>query len=316
MDGSEARPALLGAIGSTPVVQLRRLAGPDSGDVWIKLESANPTGSYKDRMALAMIEGAERSGQLQPGQPVVEYTGGSTGSSLAFVCAVKGYPLRIVTSDAFSPEKLETMRAFGAQLEIVPSPEGITADLLPRMMERAAEIVVEVDGYPTDQFNNTDMIDGYDELGSELARQLDGRLDAFCAYVGTAGHFLGVTRALRRTIPNVHRAVIEPAESPAISEGRAGTHHIEGGGVGFWPPLLTEDDFDEVFAIPEAEAFATAARAARVEGLLCGPSTGANIAVALRLAERLGPGARVATTNVDSGLKYLARGLELELGSQ
>jgi cysteine synthase A len=311
MDASEARPALLGAIGSTPVVQLRRLAGPESGEVWLKLESANPTGSYKDRMALAMIEGAERSGRLQPGQPVVEYTGGSTGSSLAFVCAVKGYPLRIVTSDAFSPEKLETMQAFGAQLEVIPSPHGITADLIPRMMERAAEIVVEVDGYPTDQFNNTDMIDGYDELGSELADQLDGRLDAFCAYVGTAGCFLGVTRALRRTNPHVHRAVIEPAESPAISEGRGGTHHIEGGGVGFWPPLLTADDFDEVFAVPEAEAFATAARAARVEGLLCGPSTGANIAVALRLAERLGPGARVATTNVDSGLKYLARGLEL-----
>jgi cysteine synthase A len=311
MDGSEARPALLGAIGSTPVVQLRRLAGPDTGEVWLKLESANPTGSYKDRMALAMIEGAERSGRLQPGQPVVEYTGGSTGSSLAFVCAVKDYPLRIVTSDAFSPEKLETMQAFGAELEIIPSPEGITADLIPRMMERAAEIVAEVDGYPTDQFNNTDMIDGYDELGSELADQLDGRLDAFCAYVGTAGHFLGVTRALRRTIPHVHRAVIEPGESPVISQGRAGTHHIEGGGVGFWPPLLTEDDFDEVFAVPEADAFATAARAARVEGLLCGPSTGANIAVALRLAERLGPGSRVATTNIDSGLKYLSRGLEL-----
>jgi cysteine synthase len=311
MDASEARPALLGAIGSTPVVELRRLAGPECGEVWLKLESANPTGSYKDRMALAMIEGAERSGRLQPGQPVVEYTGGSTGSSLAFVCAVKGYPLRIVTSDAFSPEKLETMQAFGARLDIIPSPEGITADLIPRMMERAAEIVVEVDGFPTDQFNNRDMIDGYDELGSELADQLDGRIDAFCAYVGTAGHFLGVTRALRRTIPHVHRAVIEPAESPAISEGRSGTHHIEGGGVGFWPPLLTEDDFDEVFAVPEAEAFATAARAARVEGLLCGPSTGANIAVALQLAERLGPGARVATTNVDSGLKYLARGLDL-----
>jgi cysteine synthase len=311
MDASEARPALLGAIGSTPVVQLRRLAGPDSGEVWLKLESANPTGSYKDRMALAMIEGAERSGRLQPGQPVVEYTGGSTGSSLAFVCAVKGYPLRIVTSDAFSPEKLETMQAFGAQLEIIPSPDGITADLIPRMMERAAEIVAEVDGYPTDQFNNRDMIGGYEELGSELAEQLDARLDAFCAYVGTAGHFLGVTRALRRTIPDVHRAVIEPAESPVISGGRAGTHHIEGGGVGFWPPLLAEDDFDEVFAVPEAEAFATAVRAARAEGLLCGPSTGANIAVALQLAERLGPGSRVATTNVDSGLKYLARGLEV-----
>ena len=311
VDGIDARPALLGAIGNTPIVRLRRLAGPDAGEIWLKLESANPTGSYKDRMALAMIEGAERSGRLQPGQRVVEYSGGSTGSSLAFVCAVKGYPLTIVTSDAFAPEKLQTMRAFGAKLDVIPSPDGITADLIPRLMQRAAEIVEEVDGFATDQFSNVDMIDGYGELGTELAEQLDHRLDAFCAYVGTAGCFLGVTRALRRTIPDVHRAVVEPAESPVLSEDRAGTHHIEGGGVGFWPPLLRLEDFDEVIAIPEAEAFATAARAARVEGLLCGPSTGANIAVALQLAERLGPGARVATTNVDSGLKYLERGLEL-----
>jgi cysteine synthase len=311
MDRTDARPALLGAIGKTPVVRLERLVGPEQAEVWLKLESANPTGSYKDRMALAMIEGAERSGRLEPGQTVVEYTGGSTGSSLAFVCAVKGYPLKIVTSDAFAPEKLSTMRAFGAELEVVPSPEGITADLLPQMIERTNEIVEETGAFPTDQFRNEDMIDGYMELGTELAEQLDGRLDAFCAYVGTAGCFLGATRALRRTILELHRAVVEPAESPVISKGRAGTHHIEGGGAGFWPPLLSREDFDEVFAVPEAEAFATAARAGQVEGLLCGPSTGANIVAALRLAQRLGPGARVATTNVDSGLKYLARGLEL-----
>jgi cysteine synthase A len=263
-------------------------------------------------MALAMIEGAERSGRLRSGQTVVEYTGGSTGSSLAFVCAVKGYPLRIVTSDAFAPEKLQTMRAFGAELDVVHSPEGITADLIPRLIERAAEVVEEVDGFATDQFRNEDMIDGYVELGVELADQLDGRADAFCSYVGTAGCFLGVTRALRRVLPDLHRAVVEPAESPVISEGRAGTHHIEGGGVGFWPPLLSRGDFDEVFAVPEAEAFAMAERAARVEGLLCGPSTGANIVVALELAERLGPESRVATLNVDSGLKYLTRGLELQ----
>lgn len=312
MSVSEARPALLGAIGKTPVVRLERLAGLDRGEVWLKLESANPTGSYKDRMALAMIEGAERSGRLRPGQTVVEYTGGSTGSSLAFVCAVKGYPLRIVTSDAFAPEKLQTMRAFGAELDVLPSPEGITADLIPRLVSRAAEVVEEVDGFATDQFRNEDMIDGYLELGTELVGQLEGRVDAFCSYVGTAGCFLGVTRALRQSVPDVHRAVVEPAESPVISAGRAGTHHIEGGGVGFWPPLLAREDFDEVFAVPEAEAFAMSRRAARVEGLLCGPSTGANIVVALELAERLGAGSRVATLNVDSGLKYLARGLELQ----
>jgi cysteine synthase A len=300
MDGNGTRGGLLGTIGRTPVVRLDRLAGPERAEIWLKLESANPTGSYKDRMALAMIEGAERSGRLAPGQTVVEYTGGSTGSSLAFVCALKGYPLRIVTSDAFAPE----------ELEIIPSPEGITPRLIPSLMERAAEIVGEIGAFATDQFNNEDMIAGYEALGVELAEQVGGRLDAYCGYVGTAGCFIGVTRALRREIPGLHRVVLEPAESPAISEGRAGTHHIEGGGVGFWPPLLTREDFDEVLAIPEAEAFATAERAARVEGLLCGPSAGANIAAALRLAERLGPGARVATTNVDSGLKYLARSVE------
>ena len=297
---------MLRAIGGTPVVRLERVAGADVAEVWIKLESANPTGSYKDRMALAMIEGAERSGRLRPGQTVVEYTGGSTGSSLAFVCALKGHPLRIVTSDAFAAEKLATMRAFGAELEVIASPAGITPDLIPSMMRRAAEIVEEVDGYATDQFNNTDMIDGYAELGRELLDQVDGRLDAFCSYVGTAGCFLGATRALRNGVPSIRRVVVEPAESPVISGGSPGTHHIEGGGAGFWPPLLTRDDFDEVFAVPEAEAMAMAKRVAREEGLLCGPSTGANVVAALDVARRLGRGARVATPNVDSGLKYLA----------
>jgi cysteine synthase len=297
---------MLGAIGRTPVIRFERLAGPEGGEVWVKLENANPTGSYKDRMALAMIEGAERSGRLQPGQTVVEYTGGSTGSSLAFVCAVKGYKLRIVTSDAFAVEKLRTMRAFGAELEVIPSPDGITADLIPSMMRRAAEVVDEVDGFATDQFNNRDMVAGYAELGRELLDQLDGRIDTFCAYVGTAGCFLGVTGALRSVVPDVHRVIVEPAESPVISGGAPGTHRIEGGGVGFWPPLLTADDFDEVIPVSTADAMAMAKRVAAEEGLLCGPSTGANIVVALELARRLGPGSRVATTNVDSGLKYLA----------
>jgi cysteine synthase A len=306
MDVTAARAALLGAIGRTPVVRLERLPGPGAAEVWLKLESANPTGSYKDRMALAMIEGAERSGRLTPGRTVVEYSGGSTGSSLAFVCAVKGYPLRIVTSDAFAEEKLAMMRAYGAELDVLASPEGITPDLIPSMIRRSQEIVEETGGYPTDQFTNTDMVAGYEELGRELLESLDGRVDAFCSYVGTAGCFLGVTRALRSALPDVLRVVVEPAESPVLSGGEPGTHRIEGGGVGFWPPLLSADDFDEAMTVSTEEAMETARRAAREEGLLCGPSTGANIAAALRLAERLGPGARVATVNVDSGLKYLA----------
>jgi cysteine synthase A len=300
------RVGTLATIGSTPVVQLRRLVEPGMADVWVKLESTNPTGSYKDRMALAMIEGGERSGRLSPGQTVVEYTGGSTGSSLALVCALKGYPLRIVTSDAFAAEKLRTIAAFGAELEVIPSPDGITPQLIPRLMERAKEIVEEIGGFATDQFNNRDMIDGYGSLGEELVEQLDGSLDAFCAYIGTAGCFVGTTRRLRESLPGVHRVAIEPAESPVLSGGEPGTHRIEGGGSGFWPGLLERSDLDEIIPVSTEDAFAMARRAAREEGLFSGPSTGANLVVALALARRLGPGKRVATVLVDSGLKYLA----------
>ena len=296
---------MLGAIGSTPVARVEHLVEPGMAEIWVKLESANPTGSYKDRMALAMIEGAERDGRLAPGQTVVEYTGGSTGSSLAYVCGLKGYPLRIVTSDAFAEEKLKTMRALGADVEIVPSPDGITPRLIPRMIERSKEIVDEVGGFATDQFRNRDMLDGYTALARELHEQLDGRLDAFCAYIGTAGCFVGVTRELRRTLPGLHRVAIEPAESPVITGGEPGTHRIEGGGSGFWPPLLERDDLDEVRTVATDDAFAMARRAAREEGLWSGPSTGANLTVALALALELGPGKRIATPLVDSGLKYL-----------
>jgi len=301
-----SRPAALAAIGNTAIVQLARLAGREDAEVWVKLESANPTGSYKDRMALAMIEGAERSGRLSSGQTVVEYTGGSTGSSLALVCAVKGYPLRIVTSDAFALEKIRTIEALGAEVEVLPSPEGITPELVPRMMTRAAEIVEETGGFATDQFNNADMIEGYRGLGREILDQLGGAPDAFCAYVGTAGCFVGVGRELRATGARVLRVAVEPTESPVLSEGRSGTHRIEGGGAGFWPPLLEKDDLDEVIAVPTEEAFAMARTAARAEGVFSGPSTGANIQVALALSRRLGAGKRVVTLQVDSGLKYLA----------
>jgi cysteine synthase A len=297
---------MLAAIGRTPVVRVEKLVEPGMAEVWVKLESANPTGSYKDRMALAMIEGAERSGRLAPGQTVVEYTGGSTGSSLAYVCALKGYPLRIVSSDAYSQEKLRTMAAFGADVEIVRSPEGITPDLIPRMMERSREIVEDTGGYPTDQFTNEDMVAGYGAMADELVEQLDGPIDAFCAYIGTAGCFTGVGRRLKEHVPAVRRVAIEPAESPVISGGAPGTHRIEGGGSGFWPPLLREDDFDEVRAVSTENAYAMARRAAREEGLWSGPSTGANLTVALDLARELGGGRRVVTPLVDSGLKYLS----------
>jgi cysteine synthase A len=300
--------SVLEAIGDTPLVRLDRLPPAGGAEVWMKLEAANPTGSYKDRMALAMIEGAERDGRLQPGQPVVEYTGGSTGSSLALVCAVKGHPLRIVSSDAFAPEKIRTMQALGAQVELIPSPAGITPELIPAMVARAEEIAAETGAFWTDQLNNLDMIDGYTALGDEVLRQLPGpaSVDAFGVYVGTAGCFLGVSRALRAKLPAVHRVVVEPAESAVLSGGRPGTHHIEGGGIGRWPPLLRREDFDEVIAVSEADAFAMARVATTHEAVFSGPSTGASLVAAVQLAARLGEGRRIITVQVDSGLKYLA----------
>jgi len=299
------------AIGNTPVVRLERLVGDDDAEVWVKLEAANPTGSYKDRMALAMIEAAERDGRLLPGQTVVECTGGSTGSSLAFVCAVKGYPLRIVSSDAFALEKIRTMQAFGADVELIASPAGITPDLIPAMIRRAGEIAADTGAFWTNQFQNDDMIDGYRPLGVELLAQLPGppAIDALCSYIGTAGCFLGTTRALRERLPTLERVAVEPAESAVLSGGAPGIHHIEGGGIGYRPPKLAADDIDTVVAVPEADAFAMARHAARTEGIFSGPSTGANLVAALGVARRLGPGHRVVTLQVDSGLKYLAGSL-------
>jgi cysteine synthase len=298
------------AIGGTPVVRLDR-TGADSAEVWVKLEGANPTGSYKDRMALAMIEAAERDGRLAPGQTVVEYTGGSTGSSLAYVCALKGYPLRIVSSDAFAVEKIRTMQAFGAEVELIPSPRGITPDLIPAMVQRAAEITKETGAFWTNQLHNADMIDGYRRLGEELLDQLPGppAMSAYCGYIGTAGCFLGVTRALRAELPDLRRVAAEPAESAVLSGGAPGTHRIEGGGIGSWPPLLSADDLDEVVSVAQDDAFAMARSAARTEGIFSGPSTGANLVAAVQVARRLGPGHRVVTVQVDSGLKYLGGNL-------
>lgn len=309
------RPGALGGIGRTPLVRLTTLPGPADAEVWVKLEAANPTGSYKDRMALAMIEAAERRGTLQPGQAVVEYTGGSTGSSLAFVCAVKGYPLRIVTSNAFAAEKLRTMAAFGATLEIIDSPTGIHPGLIPAMRERAQEIVDTEGAFATDQFNNRDALDGYRVIGEEILEQLADPIDAACMYVGVGGCFVGTTGALRTRWPEMLRVIVEPAESAVIAGGAPGTHRIEGGGVGFVPPNITPDTYDRTEAVSTAEAFESARRAAMVEGVWTGPSGGANILTALRLARELGEGHRVVTIQPDSGMKYLSGDLYVPANS-
>lgn len=297
----------LDAIGNTPVVRLRRVVPAGCASVFVKLEFFNPTGSYKDRMARAMVEEAERRGALQPGMTVVEYTGGSTGSSLAFVCAVKGYRFRVVSSDAFAPEKLKTMAAFGAALDLVHSPSGnITPALIPAMMRRAGELAAAGDCYGTDQFNNRDALIGYEEIGTELLEQFPGGISAFCGGVGVAGMLMGVARALKRADPRTRIVALEPASSPVISTGRAGEHHVEGLGVGFVPPLLDRQLLDEVRCVPEAAARDMCRRLARDEGLLVGISSGLNVVAALELARELGPGATVVTVACDTGLKYMA----------
>jgi cysteine synthase A len=299
------RPGALSGIGKTPIVQLSNLPGPDAAEVWVKLEAANPTGSYKDRMALAMIEAAEERGDLRPGQTVVEYTGGSTGSSLAFVCAIKGYPIRIVSSNAFAEEKLKTMRAFGAELELVHSDHGIHPELIGQMVERAAEIVAEVDGFATDQLNNLDTLDGYRQIGEEIVSQIDGEIHGACLYVGVGGAFVGTVSPIKEAWPALIRTIVEPAESAVIAGDPPGTHRIEGGGIGFVPKMITPDVYDRLDAVSTDDAFATARDAARTEGVWTGPSGGANILAAMRLARELGPGHRVVTVQPDSGLKYL-----------
>ncbi len=297
----------LGAIGNTPVVQLQRIAPPDHAAVFVKLEYFNPTGSYKDRMALAMIEQAELRGTLKPGMTVVEYTGGSTGSSLAFVCAVKGYRFHVVSSDAFAPEKLKTMRALGAQLDVIHSPSGkITAELIPKLMARAKELGADDDCYMTDQFNNRDSLIGYEQIGKELLHQFPRGIAAFCGGVGVGGMLMGVARVLKSADPATRIVALEPASSPMISAGRSGEHHVEGLGVGFVPPLLDRALYDEAVGVPESAAREMCRRLAQEEGLLVGTSSGLNVAAAVSLASRLRPGQTVVTVACDTGLKYMA----------
>ena len=297
----------LEAIGNTPVVKLQHTVPPNHASVFLKLEYFNPTGSYKDRMALAMIEQAEQRGALRSGMTVVEYTGGSTGSSLAFVCAVKGYKFHVVSSDAFASEKLKTMKALGAQLDIIASPSGnITSDLIPKMIARAKEIGTNRDSYMTDQFNNKDSLLGYEKIGDELIDQFPRGIDAFCGGVGIGGMIMGVARVLKLNNPKTLIVVLEPASSPVLSEGRAGEHHVEGLGVGFVPPLLDNTLYDEVRAIHETEARDMCRRLAKEEGLLVGTSTGLNVVAAVKIAGELGPGKSVVTVACDTGLKYMA----------
>lgn len=292
------------AIGSTPLVRVDALE--EQAEVWAKWEGANPTGSMKDRMALAMVEGAERRGEIGPGSRVVEYTGGSTGSSLAMVCAAKGYRAHLVSSDAFATEKIATMRALGASVEVLSSEGGrVTPRLMTAMRSRVEELAGEPDTFWTDQFTNSDNAAGYRPLGTEILDQL-GEVDAFVMGVGTGGCFSGVAEVLKDQNPEVHCVAVEPENSRNLSGGPLGGHRLEGIGVGFVPVAARMDLCDEIVAVSDDDAFDTARSLARSAGVFAGSTSGANVAAARRVAQRLGPGRRVVTVLCDTGLKYLA----------
>ena len=312
----DLRQDILACIGNTPLLALRSIVPANGARILLKLEAANPTGSMKDRMALAMIAAAEADRRLPAGGAVVEYTGGSTGVSLALVCAVQRHPLHIVTSDAFAREKLDHMRLLGATLQIVPSESGHMTEKLTRDMIEAARVVAERTGaFWTDQMRNTDQLAAYHGLADEIWRQTGGRIDGFVLAVGTAAALRGTGEALRGHDGRIGIVAVEPAESPVLSGGAPGAHKIDGIGAGFVVPLWHAGIADRIERVSTQEAMAMAFRLAREEGIFAGTSTGANVIGALRLAERLGPGATVVTVMCDTGMKYL-RGFGAAMAAQ
>ncbi|MFQ5907615.1 MAG: PLP-dependent cysteine synthase family protein [Thermoplasmata archaeon] len=301
-------PGVLGSIGDTPLIRLPSPAEEEDAEIWAKWEGANPTGSMKDRMALSMVEGAAKRGDLPPGGRVVEYTGGSTGSSLAMVCAAKGYSAHLVSSDAFAEEKLRTMRAFGATLDIIPSENReITAELIRAMIDRAGELAQEPGTFWTDQFNNVDNRRAYHAMAEEILRNLPGHLDAFVTVAGTGGCFSGNVEVFKQEDDPPKCVAVQPATHKNLSGGPVGPHRIEGIGPGFVPKIMRMDLVDEILSVANEDANETARLLAAKAGVFGGISSGANVFAAQEVAHELGPGHRVVTVLVDSGLKYLGQ---------
>ncbi len=296
----------LDAIGNTPLIALPIISQESGGRILAKWEGANPTGSMKDRMALAMVEGGTNSGDLQEGQRVVEFTGGSTGSSLAFVCAVKGHPVTLLSADCFSEEKLATMRAYGADLEVFETPEGkVHPGLVGKWRQRVTQLVEQKNAYWTNQMASPHQLDGYAAMAQEILSDCPDVTD-FVMSVGTAGCAMGVSKALKQAGCDAHITLVEPAESPYLTKGEGGVHGVEGIAVLERPPLLDDALYQDVLAVPEAEGRETARRLATEEGLLTGVSSGLNVAASMRVAKKRGKDAVVVTVAVDTGLKYLA----------
>jgi cysteine synthase A len=297
---------ILDTIGNTPLLQLRNVVPSNGARIFLKLETRNPTGSMKDRVALAMIEAAEADGRLKPGGPVVEYTGGSTGVALALVCAVKGHPLHLVSSDAFSAEKLDHMRMLGAKLMLVESDNGRQTEKLTKDMIREAHQIADTTGaFITAQMDNLDQLQAYKKMADEIWEQTGGKFDAFVQSVGTAASLRGISETLRKRSDGIRFIGVEPAESAVLAGQPSGSHHMDGIGAGYVVPLWYDLIADELERVSTDDARAMAFRLAREEGLFCGLSSGANVTAALRVAERLGPDATVVSVIVDTGMKYL-----------
>lgn len=295
------------AIGNTPLIKLEKLVDENCADIFVKLEGCNPTGSMKDRMAFSMIEGAEKRGQLKKGGTVTDYTGGSTGSSLAMICSTRGYKAHFVSSDAFAKEKLQTMLAFGATLDLVPGDNGkITAQTIKAAQDRVKEIAKQPNTFWTDQFNNTDNRNAYHQMAHEIIAVLGSEFDEFIAGVGTGGCFSGNAEVFKKVNPIIRCIPVEPDTVRALSGGDlSGKHRLEGMGAGFVPEICRLDLADEIIAVKDEDAYATARNLARIEGIFGGISSGANVWSAIQRARVLGKGKKVVTIICDTGLKYL-----------
>lgn len=301
---------ILEIIGNTPIVKLQKIVPRGCGEIYLKLEAYNPTGSKKDRMALAMIEGAEKRGNLKKGMTVVEYSGGSTGAGLAFVCSLKGYRFRLITANVFGKEKISLMNSLGADLEVIKSRDGkITKELINKMINRAKEISKEPNTFFTNQLDNEDVIKGFVPLGEEILDQINGSIDAVCDTVGTAGTLMGIAKAFKNANSNSKIIAVEPSSSPILSKGIKGSHNVEGVGLGFIPKIYDSKLVDDVITIEESIARQTSRDLALKEGIFCGTSSGMNVAAAIQISQKLGPKSRVVAISCDTGLKYLSEGL-------
>jgi cysteine synthase A len=293
-------------IGDTPLVRLNRVVPEDSAEIYVKLEYQNPGASVKDRIAISMVEEAEKQGLLKPGDTIVEPTSGNTGIGLAMVAAAKGYKAILVMPETMSMERRNLLRAYGAQLELTPGSEGMNG-----AVRRAEQLVAENPGYfMPQQFKNPANVKIHRETtGPEIVEaidSLDGKLDAFVAGIGTGGTITGAGEVLKQRYPNIRIYAVEPASSPLLSKGVAGPHKIQGIGANFVPDILNRDIYDEVITVENEEAFETARRVAKEEGILGGISSGAAIFAALKVAKELGKGKRVVAVLASNGERYLS----------